>query len=79
MVRPYSSYLVLPRSILEALPLDLQNRMVALLDEARDLLDTDQIRDSYAVQLRGDDGKFIKDPFANYRHPPVIPFKDGET
>lgn len=73
----YSSYLVLPRSILEALPLDLQNRMVALLDEATDLLDGDKIQGNYNVQLRDNKGKFIKDPLANYRHPPVIPFKAG--
>lgn len=72
-----SNYLVLPRSILEAMPLDWQNRMVALLDEARELLDTDKIRDNYSVQLRGDGGRFISDPFANYRHPPAIPFRQG--
>ncbi len=70
----YSSYLVLPRSILEALPLEWQERMVALLDEASDLLDTDQIQDNYSVQLRGANGKFVKDPFQNYRHPPQIPW-----
>lgn len=73
----YSSYLVLPRSILEALPLDFQNRMVALLDEAADIIDSSQIQDNYSVQLRDHKGKFIKDPFANYRHPPVIPFRAG--
>lgn len=71
----YSSYLVLPRSILEALPLDLQERMIAVIDEARDLLDTDQIGDNYSVQLRGEKGRFLKDPFANYRHPVQIPFR----
>lgn len=71
----YSHYLVIPRSILEAMPLDWQNSMIALLDEARDKLDTDKIQDRYSVQLRGSDVNYVPDPFANYRHPPVIPFK----
>lgn len=71
----YSSYLVLPRCILEAMPLDWQNSMIALLDEASDKLDTDKMHDRYSVKLRGDDGRFVRDPFANYRHPPAIPFR----
>ena len=73
----YSSYLVLPRSVLEALPLDLQERLIAAIEEARDLLDTDKIPDNYAVQLRDARGKFISDPLANYRHPPAIPFRES--
>lgn len=71
----YSSYLVLPRAILEAMPLEWQNNMIALLNEANERLDTDKIQDSYSVQLRADDGRFVRDPFANYRHPPTIPFR----
>lgn len=73
----YSAYLVLPRAVLEALPLDLQLRMIAVVEEARKLLDTDKINDNYTVQLRNEHGRFVKDPFSNYRHPPAIPFIGG--
>lgn len=71
----YSAYLVLPRAILEALPEDLQNRMIACIDEARELLDTDKISDNYSVKLRDDEGRYVRDPFANYRHPPAVPMR----
>lgn len=70
----YSAYLVMPRAVLEALPLDLQNRFIAAIDEARELLDTAKINDNYTVQLRNEHGRFVKDPLCNYRHPPAIPF-----
>ncbi|MFQ2188705.1 hypothetical protein [Aeromonas jandaei] len=73
----YSSYLVLPRSVLEAMPFEWQERAIELLDEAREMLDTDAIPDNYCVQLRGDSGRFVRDQFANYRHPPMIPFKSN--
>lgn len=71
----YSGYLVFPRAILEALPPDLQNRMIAVIDEARELLDTTKISDNYSVKLRDQDGRYIVDPFANYRHPPAVPMR----
>lgn len=71
----YSSYLVLPRAILEALPEDLQHRLISCIDEAKDLIDSGQINDNYSVKLRDQDGRYVVDPFANYRHPPTVPFK----
>ncbi len=60
----YSSYLCIPRSALEAMPVGWQERLVALLDEADTLgLETPK----YTVQRRASSGRFIKDPWADYR------------
>ena len=60
----YSSYLCIPRSALEAMPVEWQERLVALLDEANDSgLETPE----YTVQRRAPSGRFIKDPWADYR------------
>jgi hypothetical protein len=71
----YAHYLVLPRSILEAMPEQWQTQMIELLDQAADMLKTDEINDNYTVTLRDERGRFVKDQFANYRHPVEIPFK----
>lgn len=49
----YSSYLVLPRTLLCGMPEDWQERMVALLEEMQDTYDSSQIEDKYTVKLRG--------------------------
>ncbi len=71
-----ASYLVLPRVLLCGMPVEWQERMVALLDEARDTYDTDAIDDNYSVTLRSDNGRFKKDPLAHYRHPGKLPYKE---
>lgn len=63
----YASYLVLPRSILQSLPLELQNRLVKILDEVQEYWPDDAIN-SYSVNVRDKKGRFIKDPYAQYRH-----------
>ncbi len=65
----YSSYLVLPRSLLQAMPHEWQERFVACLDELREEWDSSRIKSNYSVYLRGDDGRYVRDPLANYRHP----------
>lgn len=71
----YSAYLVLPRSLMEGMPRCWQERMVALLEEARETYDTEQVTDTYSVHLRGDRGRFVGDPLANYRRPPPLPYR----
>ncbi len=70
----YSSYLVLPRTLLCGMPTDWQARMVALLEEMRATYNSAEIRDDYCVTLR-QRGKFVQDPLANYRHPPELPYR----
>lgn len=62
----YSHYIVMPRSLLQAMPHGWQERMIALIDEFREVFDHNA---DYLVRQRGEDGKFIHDPCANYRYP----------
>lgn len=71
----YSSYLVVPRSLLCDMPIEWQRQMVSLLNEMRRVYDTDKIENRYTVKLRGEDGRFKKDPLADYRHPPELPYR----
>lgn len=59
----YCSYLVLPRLMLQSMPEDWQNKLVALLREAEEIVETPE----YTVLRRDERGKFIKDPWSNYR------------
>jgi hypothetical protein len=72
----YSAYLVVPRTLLCGMPLEWQEKMVVLLNEASELYDCDQIRDNYMVKLRGKHGIFIHDPLSEYRRPPDLPYRE---
>lgn len=63
-----SSYLVLPRRALCSMPLDWQTRFVALLEEARAALPDEVHGAEYTVQLRGNGGRFKRDPMGDYRN-----------
>ena len=71
----YSSYLVLPRTLLCGMPPKWQERMVALLAEMHEVYETDALEDNYLVTLRGKGGRFKLDPWANYKYPPELPYK----
>ena len=62
----YSSYLVLPRSILQSMPVEWQRRFVECLHEARDAAEPLNMNDRYTVLLRGERGRIVTDPYANY-------------
>lgn len=70
----YSAYLVVPRSLMCGMPLEWQRRMVALIEESREVYDTAQINDRYVVHLAREDGRWLRDPLADYRHPPRLPY-----
>lgn len=72
----YSSYLVLPRSLMEGMPIKWQHKMIDLLEEMREVYDSNKIKDNYVVQLRDGNGRFTKDPLANYRHPGELPYRE---
>lgn len=69
----YASYLVLHRSVIQEMPEDWQQRLVALLDEARERLDCDELPTRFSVSPRGSDGRFQRDPYADYRRGPTPP------
>lgn len=64
----YASYLVLPRSLLQEMPAHWQARFVALTAEFWETWDESADRE-YAVQVRGESGRFEPDPLAEYRRP----------
>lgn len=62
----YSSYLVLPRVLMQEMPDEWQEKMVALLNEAQEVWEHD---DNYTVYLRDKNGKFKSDPLCRYKYP----------
>jgi hypothetical protein len=65
----YASYLVWPRSIMEDMPLDWQERFVALADELNAAFCTYEPPGGYTVTAKGEGGRIVKDPFREYRRP----------
>lgn len=65
----YASYLVLPRSVLQTLSVELQQQLVNALEAMGEHLYPASIpvRGEYAVQVRGTDGRFISDPLRDYQ------------
>jgi hypothetical protein len=65
----YAQYLTIPRSILEAMPVEWQQRMVACLEELDATFDWRPKEGRYWVQLKNGQGKYWHDPLMQYRHP----------
>lgn len=61
----YSSYLVLPRSLLQSMPAKWQKRFVKCLEELQEAAPKDCPSD-YLVRAR-EGGKFVHDPYSNYQ------------
>jgi len=71
----YANYLVIQRSVMCAMPYEWQQKMVALLDEMYETIDADKIPSNFRVNAVNEKGKFVKDPFCQYRHPEPIPMR----
>lgn len=67
----YSHYLVLHRSLMQEMPHEWQDRMVALLKELEEAWDVERIPSKFTVQMRDEAGRFVRDRFAEYRHPDI--------
>lgn len=74
----YSSYLVLHRSLMEGMPYQWQDKMIALLNEMDDTYDNSKMPTNFMVKARGERNRFIVDPFSQYRHPPKLPYRKGK-
>lgn len=64
----YSNYLVLPRALLQSMPVDWQTRLVRCLREL-DAAATNagiETAPAYSVHARTDDGKFAAEPVPHY-------------
>ncbi len=66
-----AAYLVVPRRTLQSMPIDWQERFVALIKEAREALPDEAFPQYQAVRLR--DGKYAADPNGRYRRMPPFP------
>lgn len=75
----YASYLVLPRSVMQHMPIEWQERFVRCLNEMSAATETlpGYHGLTYAVNVRGPGGKFVKDDFAQYRRE-IRPIPDLE-
>lgn len=67
----YSSYLVLPRSLLQSMPLGWQQRFVRLLQQMEECFEylhggSEPMPSAYDVRVRGEKGRFGHDPYADY-------------
>ena len=69
----YASYFVMPRSALQAMSVDWQKRFLGLMDEMEETFDMSEISGDYWVRRKGSNGRFLHDPFAEYRHPATMP------
>ena len=69
-----AAYLVVPRRTLQSMPLEWQQRFMALMEEAHDHLPAEAFPD-YTVQ-RQERGRFQTDPLRDYRHTGPISPKD---
>lgn len=71
----YSSYMVLPRSVLEAMPVEWQKKMLELIEEIENTFDLSDAPGTYTVLARKGN-KFIQDSYRNYRRPRKLNRKD---
>lgn len=71
----YASYAVFPRRALCSMPLEWQEKWVALVKEMHARLPEGTADGEYMVKRRYN-GKFIKDPMSKYRHAGPLPLKD---
>lgn len=66
----YASYLCLPRSLLEAMPVEWQRRFVGCLRELEAEFPVCWPPDgTYDVRVRNEKGRFVDDPLRQYRRP----------
>lgn len=65
----YAQYLTIPRSIMQAMPVEWQLRMVQCLEELDETFAWRPEEGRYWVQLKDGRGRYTHDPLMEYRHP----------
>jgi hypothetical protein len=65
----YAQYVTIPRSILEAMPVEWQRRFVECMRELDATFDWRPREGRYWVTLKGDKGHYLRDRLMEYRHP----------
>lgn len=75
----YANYLVLPRALLQSMPGEWQERMVACLQELDDHFAEMPHAPGYRVQAVDWNGRYVKDPAPHYdRGRTFVPRADGK-
>ena len=64
----YNNFKVLHRTIAQSLPIDMQYKLVAILEEIDNwcIYNGVECAPSYTLQARNERGRFIKDPIPHY-------------
>lgn len=79
----YAQYLTIPRSVLQSMPDEWQEKFATLLYELDDTIDWRPAEGRYWVELRDDKGRFVKDPLQDYergrRHVEHKPHRNDEN
>lgn len=65
----YAQYLTVPRSVLQIMPREWQERFAACLRELDATIDWRPNEGRYWVQLKDGAGRYVSDPFMKYRTP----------
>lgn len=74
----YAQYLTVPRSVMEAMPYEWQKKMAGLLFEMDARIDWRPKEGRYWCRLKDGKGRFVHDPFMEYRHPIKITVRTDE-
>lgn len=80
----YASYLVLPRSVLQSMPVEWQQRFVGCLKELGQMFDRPlPLEGTYYVRVKADIGRYLEDPLQDYERGryrvPLKPLKEGQV
>lgn len=74
----YAQYLTIPRSVLQSMPAEWQERFVTCLRELDSAIDWRPEEGRYWVRLKDKHGRFTHDPLMDYeRGRRVVPMRDG--
>jgi hypothetical protein len=72
----YAQYLTIPRSVLQSMPAEWQERFVRCLEELDEAIDWRPEEGRYWVRLKDARGRFVEDPLMDYaRGRRVIPMR----
>lgn len=66
----YAQYLTIPRSILQSMPIKWQRDFVKCLEDLDNHFEWRPTEGRYWVKLKNGSGRYVSDPFMEYRHAP---------
>jgi hypothetical protein len=76
----YAQYLTVPRSVLQSMPDEWQEKFTKLLEELDETIDWRPKEGRYWVQLKDGKGRYVSDPLMDYqRGRRYIPHKGEES